>query len=468
MNDFCHIINGVQVTARNHFNVYNPSTAAIAGRAPEAEKTDIDNAVSAARAAFEGWSRTSNEVRKKAVHDAANAIEKHLEELATLLTLEQGKPLGGMGSRFELAGAMAWTRYTADLELPVQILQDNDEGRVELHRKPLGVVGSITPWNWPLMIACWHIMPAIRAGNTVVVKPSPYTPLSTIRMVEILNGCLPAGVVNVVAGQDNVGHLISEHAGISKLVFTGSTSTGKKVMRSASDTLKRLTLELGGNDAGIVLPDVDPAAIAEGLFWGAFINSGQTCAAMKRLYVHADVHDAVCENLVSFAAKVTMGDGMDEANLLGPIQNRAQFDKVTRLVEDAKTRGGKVLLGGSAKEGPGHFYPITLISGLANGDPLVDEEQFGPVLPIIRYADVNDAIREANNSVNGLGGSVWSRDVREAKRIASHLECGSVWINKHGAIQPNAPFGGVKSSGIGVEFGQLGLEENSSVQVIFS
>jgi len=394
-------------------------------------------------------------------------IGEHSEELALLLTKEQGKPLNGLGSRWELGGAAAWSGYTSSLSLPVKTLQDDDEGRVELHRKPVGVVGSITPWNFPVMIAIWHVIPAIRTGNTVVIKPSPNTPLSTLRLVEIMNEVLPAGVINCVTGSDkgaNIGALMSAHPDINKIVFTGSCATGQKVMQSAASTMKRLTLEMGGNDAGIVLPDVDPKAIAEGLFWGGFINNGQTCAAMKRLYVHEDVYDAVCTELTNFTKNIPVGDGMSEDSILGPVQNQMQFDIVARLVDSGK-KDGRVLLGG--EPGEGLFYPPTIIADLDNNNPLVNEEQFGPVLPIIKFSTTEEAISLANDSENGLGGSVWSNDIAKAKSIASRMECGSVWINKHGMIQPNAPFGGVKKSGLGVEFGQEGLEEYTNIQVVF-
>jgi len=329
------------------------------------------------------------------------------------------------------------------------------------------VVGSITPWNWPVMIAIWHILPALRAGNTVVIKPSPYTPLSTLRAVEVMNGVLPAGVLNVITSDDqlaNIGAAMSGHEGIGKIVFTGSCATGERVMATAARTMKRLTLELGGNDAGIVLPDCDPAVLAEGLFWGAFINNGQTCAAMKRLYVHDSIHDAVCDALVAFARGVKVGNGMDEASVLGPVNNRMQHDKVSRLVADA-TQTGRVLLGGAPDDGL--FFPITLVADLPEDAPLIREEQFGPALPIIRYTEVEEAIAAANASENGLGGSVWSRNIGRAKEIALRLECGSAWINRHGAIQPNAPFGGVKRSGIGREFGEEGLAEMTDMQTLF-
>jgi acyl-CoA reductase-like NAD-dependent aldehyde dehydrogenase len=465
--EFHLIIGGAKVATKDHFEVLNPSTGAVVGRAPVATSAELDQAVSAATSAFGTWSKMPDAERRALCHLAGKKIGEHADELARLLTQEQGKPLNGMGSRFELGGVQAWTHYTADIAMPVKVLQDNNEGRIELHRKPIGVVGSITPWNWPLIIATWHIIPAIAVGNTVVNKPSPYTPLSTLRMVEIMNQVLPAGVVNCVSGRDTLGAAISTHPGIGKIAFTGSVRTGKKVMASAAETLKRLTLELGGNDAGIVLPDADPKQIAEGLFWGAFINNGQTCAALKRLYVHDSIFDAVCAALTAFAKTVPVGDGLDEKNILGPVQNRMQFDKVAQLTEAAKRDGGRLLLGGETPQ-QGLFFPLTLIADLDNGNPLVDEEQFGPVLPIIRYADVDEAIARANDNPHGLGGSVWSKDIEKAKGVALQLQCGTAWINKHGPIQPNAPFGGVKSSGLGVEFGEEGLFENTDIQVVWS
>lgn len=461
-------INGAPHDTAGTFDVQNPATGEVAGQAPNATLGDLDAAVSSANTAFESWSQTKDEDRAAALGAIAEKLGEHSEEIAALITQEQGKPLNGVGSRFEMGGVAAWTGYTASLSLPMKVLQDNNEGRVEMYRKPVGVVGSITPWNWPVLIATWHLMPAVRTGNTAVIKPSPYTPLSTLRMVELMNEVLPAGVVNVVTSDDqgdNIGAAMAAHPDIRKIVFTGSCATGSKVMMSAAETMKRLTLEMGGNDAGIVLPDVDPKAIAEGLFWGGFINMGQTCAAMKRLYVHEDVYDDVCDALVDYTCNIPMGNGMDEGSILGPVANQMQFDKLRRLVDDAKTRG-RVLLGG--EPGEGLFFPPTIIADLNNGDPLVDEEQFGPALPVIRYSDVDEVIERANDSENGLGGSVWSADIDKAREIAKRMECGSVWINKHGAIQPNAPFGGVKKSGLGVEFGEEGLQEYTDIQVVFS
>ena len=467
------IINGKSVQTGHSFEVLNPATEAVAGLASLAGIKELDEAVRAAATAFEKWSELPESIRQAACLDIASKIENNADELARLLTVEQGKPLNGFGARWEIGAAVLWTRYTASLSLPVKVLQNNDEGKVELHRKPIGVVGSITPWNFPVLIAVWHIIPAILSGNTVVCKPSPFTPLSTLRLIEIMNEVLPPGVVNCVAGKNELGAEMTAHAGIGKIVFTGSCATGQKIMASAAKTMKRLTLELGGNDAGIVLPDVDPKQIAEGLFWGAFINSGQTCAALKRLYVHDDVYDEVCNELVEVAREVKVGVGVNEDVMLGPIQNQKQYDIVDSLVQSAESKG-RVLLGGNPDEmrketgGKGYFYPLTIIADLENGDRLVDEEQFGPVLPIIRYHSIEEAIEKANDSSNGLGGSVWSRDIERAKEIANRMECGSVWINKHGMIQPNAPFGGIKRSGFGVEFAEEGLLEYTDIQVVFS
>ena len=471
MEPYRLIIDGKKVPTKQCYEVLNPATEQVAGLAPLGTEKDLKEAIRAAKIAYKSWRNETHRKRQTACRKIAEKLEQQAEEIALLLTAEQGKPLNGMGSRWEVGGAIAWTQYTSTLDLPVKILQDGPGGRVEQNRKPIGVVGSITPWNFPLLIAVWHVIPAVLAGNTVVIKPSPYTPLTTLRLVELINEVLPRGVVNCVTGDDDLGPLITNHPDIGKIVFTGSIETGKRIYANAASTMKRLTLELGGNDAGIVLPDVDPKIIAEGLFWGAFLNAGQTCAALKRLYVHDDVYEEVCEELVKFARKMPMGIGTDETVMVGPLQNKRQYNIVNRLVEEARVAGGRVLLGGNPETSKvnkkGYFYPITLVADVQDGLRLVDNEQFGPALPIIRYRDVQDAIDRANALENGLGGSVWGRDLVECRRVASKLECGSVWINKHGAIQPNAPFGGIKMSGLGVEFAEEGLQAYTDIQVVY-
>lgn len=460
------IIAGKPVHGDGRLEVRDPATGAVAVVVDAVAESEAEAAVAAARAAFRAWADLPFAERAGMLVRCADIIDAHAEELSLLLTREQGKPLGGMGSRFEIGGASAWTRHTATLTMPRDVIQDDAAAHVSVHRKPLGVVASITPWNWPVMIAIWHVMPALLAGNTVVIKPSPFTPLSTLRLVAELQAALPPGVLNCVAGADTLGPFLTAHPDVAKVCFTGSTRTGRAVMASAAPTLKRLTLELGGNDAGIVLPDCDPAMIAEGLFWGAFINNGQTCAALKRLYVHDSIYDAVCDALATYASSVPTGNGFEEAVALGPVQNRMQFDKVVRLVDEARAAGARVLCGGAPVAGEGLFYPPTIVADALDGMALVDEEQFGPVLPVIRYSSIDDALVRANALDVGLGGSVWSADADHAREIAMKLECGTAWVNKHGAIRPDTPFGGVKASGFGVEFGQYGLEEFVSLQVL--
>jgi len=459
-------IGGRPVAADAYREVRNPADESIVGLCPVGSPQHLDQAVAAAAAALPAWRARSSAERRQACEAIARVLRENARELAELVTREQGKPLKGMGSEFELGGCAAWASYTASLDLPVKLIEASAGRRVEMHREPVGVVGSITPWNWPLLIAIWHTVPALRAGNTVIIKPSPFTPLGTLRMVALLARELPPGVLNVIAGGDELGAALSRHAGIQKVVFTGSAATGRKVMASAAPTLKHLTLELGGNDAGIVLPDAEIEKLIEPLFWGAFINSGQTCAALKRLYVHERIHDRLCAALVDYGRRITVGNGMSESSQLGPLQNERQLDKVVELVEDAKQRGGKVLLGGERIPGPGYFYPVTLIAHVTNGIRLVDEEQFGPALPIIRYRDVAQAVAWANDSDYGLAASVWGKDPQATASVAQQLEAGTVYINKHAEVAPNVPFGGIKGSGLGVEFAEEGLAAYTNIKII--
>ncbi|TFC19749.1 aldehyde dehydrogenase family protein [Cryobacterium algoritolerans] len=447
--------------------ILDPATGAVVGLAPVRGVDDLDRAVAAAAAAQPAWAALGHKERIATLIRVADAIDASAEPLAQLLSREQGKPLNGPNARFEVGACSAWLRATAATPLEAEIVIDDGQTHAELHYRPIGVVGAIGPWNWPMMIAVWQIAPALRMGNAVVVKPSEYTPLSVLALVAVMNQELPAGLVTVVCGDREVGARLSSHPDIGKVMFTGSTATGKAIIKSSADTVKRLTLELGGNDAGIVLSDADPKAIAEGLFWGAFINTGQTCAALKRLYVHDDIYDAVCTELTAVAATMPMGVGIDEQNVLGPLQNKAQFDIVSRLVDAAKGSGARVLLGGNPRlDQPGYFYPTTLIADIDNSNPLVLEEQFGPALPIIRFTDLDDVIAQANGVDVGLGGSVWSPDLAKAREVAARLEAGTVWINGHGGVHPMIPFGGAKQSGYGLEFGVEGLKALGVPQVI--
>ncbi|TDL31598.1 aldehyde dehydrogenase family protein [Arthrobacter nitrophenolicus] len=447
--------------------IFNPATGEPVGEAPVHTVADLQRAIDVAVDAQPAWATLGHEARSAALLRAADAIEDRAEELAQLLSREQGKPLNGPNARFEVGACAAWLRAAAGTPLEAETLVDDGETRAELHYRPIGVVGAIGPWNWPMMITVWQVAPALRMGNAVVVKPSEYTPLSVLALVETINEALPEGLLTVVSGGRDVGEVLASHPAIGKVMFTGSTATGKAIIRSSADTVKRLTLELGGNDAGIVLPDADPKAIAEGLFWGAFINTGQTCAALKRLYVHEDIYDAVCDELTNVAKAMPMGNGLDENNVLGPLQNKAQYEIVANLVEAAKASGARVLLGGNPDtDQPGYFYPTTLVADIDNDNPLVAEEQFGPALPIIRYSTIDEAIEKANALDVGLGASVWSSDPATARDVATRIQAGTVWINKHGAVDPRIPFGGAKQSGYGLEFGVEGLKHLGVPQII--
>ncbi|MCZ2820690.1 aldehyde dehydrogenase family protein [Modestobacter sp. VKM Ac-2977] len=447
--------------------VLDPATGEVVGRVAFGSAEDVDRAVTTARAAQRAWAARADSERIDLLLRAADAVDAAAEPLAELLSREQGKPLNGPNARFEVGACSAWLRATAATELPVETVVDDGDTHAELHYRPIGVVGAIGPWNWPMMITIWQVAPALRMGNTVVAKPSEHTPLSVLALLEVLNGVLPADVLIGVAGEGDVGARLSSHAGVDKVMFTGSTRTGQAIIKSSADTVKRLTLELGGNDAGIVLPDVDPKAIAQDLFWGAFINTGQTCAALKRLYVHTDVYDEVCAALTEVAKAMPMGRGLDEQNVLGPLQNRAQYEIVARLVDAARESGATILTGGDPDtEAPGHFYPTTLVADIDDQNPLVAEEQFGPALPIIRYDDLDQAVAMANRLDVGLGASVWSSDRDAARAVAARLEAGTVWINAHGGVHPMIPFGGHKKSGYGLEFGAEGLKAVAVPQVI--
>lgn len=447
--------------------VYDPATGELIGRAPVADTDAMNDAVDRAAKAQVAWAALSHAERSDYLNKAADAIEASAEALAELLSREQGKPLNGPNARFEVGACAGWLRANAGFEIEPEVLLDDETGYSELRYEPLGVVAAINPWNWPMMIAIWQFAPSLRMGNTVVTKPASSTTLSVAALVEVMNSVLPADVLVLVPGNSKVGAELTKHPRIAKVMFTGSTPVGRTIAEDSAASLKRLTLELGGNDAGIVLPDVDAKEIAENLFWGAFINTGQTCAALKRLYVHEDVYDDVVAALAEVAANMPMGNGLDEQNVLGPLQNKNQYEVVKDLVEKAKASGARVVVGGEPDDDqPGFFYPTTLIADIDNDNPLVREEQFGPALPIIKYSTIEQAIEMANDSEYGLGSSVWSSNRERALEVAAKLQAGTTWINKHGAIDPRVPFGGAKQSGYGLEFGVEGLKHVAQPKVV--
>jgi acyl-CoA reductase-like NAD-dependent aldehyde dehydrogenase len=464
---FVQTINGVTAPVNGSFEVIDPSTGTPFARVPECTQAQAGEALNAAEAAFRtGW-RTSREQRREALHAAADTIEAHEDELTALVVREQGKPEAD--ARMEaMAGAMVF-RYYADLEVPPEIIQDDASGHVAVTHRPLGPVVAITAWNIPLIMACCKVAPVLAAGNTIVVKPSPYTPVTTLRLGELLREAFPPGVLNVVSGAGpELGAWLTHHPLTRKITMTGSVATGKKVAAAAAADLKRVTLELGGNDAAIVLDDADPAAIADRLFWGAFGNCGQLCIAAKRIYVHEDLVDGLTEALVARAARTVVGDGAAPGTELGPLQNEPQLRRVTELVDEAVAKGARVLTGGRRLDRPGYFYAPTVLGGAGHGMRIVDEEQFGPVMPILPYRDLDEAIALANGTHFGLGGSVWSGDPARAQRVAARIDAGMVWINTHGDNAfPRQPFGGVKWSGLGSELGPWGLLAATDTQVIY-
>jgi acyl-CoA reductase-like NAD-dependent aldehyde dehydrogenase len=464
MESYNHLIDGRAVPGRSHFDVINPATGAAFARCPDATRDDVDAAMAAAAHAFAGdWPR-DEAARRRTLVAMSERLAGIADDLGRLVCLEQGKPLAQAVG--EVRGSARMLKRYAEEPIPREVLREDEKVRVSVVRKPLGVTAAITPWNYPVATLVAKLGPALLMGNAVVAKPSPFTPLSSLAMAAALRDVVPAGTLNVLGGSDAVGAWITTHPAVRKISFTGSVPTGKSIMRGAADDLKRVTLELGGNDPAIVLPDVDPAAVAPKLFWGAFTNSGQICIAIKRLYVHEDVYRPVVDGIAALAERVRLGDGLDPATELGPINNQPQFERVRELVDEARRQGGKIVAGGAPRAGAGYFFPPTVVTEVGEGVRLVDEEQFGTALPVIPYRDLDDALSQANRSHYGLGGSVWTRDPQRGEEIAQRLECGTAWVNQHIDTGAFAPFGGVKWSGIGRENGRWGLDEFGEIQVV--
>lgn len=464
IGEFKLLIGGKLVPgAAGTVDVINPATEKVVAACPRADVAQANQAVAAAKAAFPAWAAKPIAERRALLMKLADAIDARVQELAPLLTQEQGKPLGG--AFFELMVASANIRGIAAHDLPPVVLKDDAQSKVVRVRSPLGVVAAITPWNFPVIMMVTKLAPALLAGNTIVVKPAPTTPLTSLRVGELCAEIFPAGVVNVIADANDLGGVLTSHPDVAKIAFTGSTATGRKVMASAAPTLKRLTLELGGNDAAIVLDDVNPQEIAPKLFFAAMVNSGQVCLAAKRIFVPEKIYDAVCAELAKIASAAKVGNGLEEGVEFGPLQNRMQYEKVKAIIDDARAQG-KVIAGGEPHAGPGYFIKPTIVSGLPDSARLVCEEQFGPVMPVLKYKTLDEAIARANASEYGLGATVWSASNERAMDVAMKLEAGTVWINKHLDLPPDVPYGGTKQSGYGVELGQQGVEEFTQVKII--
>ncbi len=460
-----NLINGKMIDTGEWLDVVNPANEEVIGQVPACGAGELDNAVAAAREAFKSWKKTSFEERQAACMAISGAIKENAEELYRLLTSEQGKP--HEQAKGEIYGAAGMSAAQATLKLEDVVNEDSDQRLSRTRRVPVGVVGGIVPWNFPVMMAVQKIVPALMSGCTIVLKPSPFTPLTTLKIAELIADKVPAGTVNIITGEDSLGPLITGHPDIDKITFTGSTATGKKIMEGASADLKRITLELGGNDASIVLPDANVEKIAEQLFWASFSNAGQICVAAKRVYIHEDIYDELSAAIAEYAKNVKVGDGSQQGTGVGPIQNKKQYERVLELIQDAKDNGYKFLTGGDKDpSGTGYYVPITILDNPPEDARIVAEEQFGPVMPLMKFSSEEEVIARANNSEYGLAGAVWTANPDKGVEIAEQLETGTVWINEYLHLSPFTPFGGHKQSGFGAEYGLDGLKEFTYPQVI--
>lgn len=455
-------INGQAAPELGSIEVLNPANEAVYASAPACTPAQLDEAVDAARRAFPQWAGQSREYRRQRVKALGQAIMDHVEPLAQLLTHEQGKPM--FESKIEVMSLGRLLQAQTKIDLPVQVIEENDTRSVESRRVPIGVVGAVVPWNFPLLLAGFKVGPALLTGNSVVLKPSPFTPLTALKIGELAREIIPAGVLNVISGGDELGPLLTAHPNIDKISFTGSTATGRRVLEGVASTLKRLTLELGGNDAAIVLPDVDITHTAAKLFWSAFGNNGQICIATKRLYIHRDIYEPLAEAMVTYARRIKIGDGCEDGVRLGPLSNRPQYGRILALIQDSHDNGHTFLTDSEIPDRLGYFAPITLLDNPPDNSRIVAEEQFGPILPLLKYDEIDEAVARANDCIYGLAGSVWSRDEQRAVEVAARMHTGTVFINHDQYLSPFAPFEGHKQSGFGVEGGVEGMMEYTQSQ----
>ncbi|MFD9668350.1 aldehyde dehydrogenase family protein [Rhodococcus sp. NPDC059968] len=460
---FKQLIDGKLVEGASSQPVIDPATGEAIATAPVADETQADQAYRAAARAFRDWQHTTVEERSRCLHQLAQRIEERRAEISRIITLETGKPAASADG--DVDSALVWMRHIADLRLDPEVVRDDEESRIEIHRKPIGVVLGIIPWNFPFFQTIYKVAPALLAGNTIVIKPAPTTPLNAMLIGELLQDLVPAGVVNVVGDGGDLGPYLTAHKEVDKISFTGSSAAGRKVMASSAETLKRVVLELGGNDGAVVLDDVDVPTVAKGIFQWAFWNTGQVCINIKRIFVHASQYDEFCDEFARLAIDAKVGHGLDPETEYGPVQNAKQFE-AAKTALDLAARDGKVIAGGEVFDAPGYFVQLTVVRDIDHASPLVSEETFAPVRAILKYDDLDEVIDRVNGTEFGLGNSVWGTDVERATAVAQRLESGTVWVNTHCAVLPDVPFGGRKQSGIGVEFGMEGLLEFTDTSVI--
>jgi len=456
--------------------VANPATGEIVDSVPKGGREDAKRAIDAASDAFEVWSERPSIERSRVLLKIAEMVRANVEDLATSLTLEQGKPLGE--SRSEINSFANTCEYYAGLigrERGAQTPFSTGEGFFIVTKRPLGVVGAILPWNFPVSLMGWKVAPGLAAGNTFVVKPASTTPITDIKVASLLaKAGLPAGAVNVVTGPGSVvGEEILDNPKVAKIAFTGETTTGKRIMEGSAKSIKRLTLELGGSDPMIVCDDADLELAVEGAAWGRFRNCGQSCTSVKRLFLFESIADEFIRNLAEKVKTIRVGNGLDKSTHMGPVHTREQREKVESMVEDAENRGARdIVKGGRPTQKElqrGNFYVPTLLGDVDYEAKIAREECFGPALPIFVVRDLEEAIERANDTVYGLGSSVWTRDVERAYHAAERIQAGTTWVNSPPISRAEVPFGGFKQSGFGRELGIEGLDhyyETKSIQVL--
>lgn len=457
------LIDGRLTAGANSLEVINPATGKSFVKVSKANEAQALEAVAAAKRAFPTWAALTYAERASHVTRFANAVEAKAEQLIRMLTLEQGKPLAE--ARFEVGLAIANLRYHAAQELKATIILESPTQTIIRQRSPHGVVLAIAPWNFPIWILVAKLGAALMTGNTVIGKPAPTTPVTTLMLGEIAMDLFPQGVFQTLTDENDLGPLLTSHPDIAYVSFTGSTVTGKKVLSSTVSTLKRSTLELGGNDAAIVLDDADIKSVAVKVYTSSFLNAGQICFATKRVYVPNVMMKEFIAELVCLLDQAKPGDGMDETSTIGPVQNKTQYDKVCAYIDEAR-ESGTVLTGSQPIPTEGYFISPTIVTGLDDNARLVEDEQFGPVLPILGYDDIEDMIRRVNNSNFGLGASVWTSNTDRGIEVASRVQSGTVWVNGHLQLPFDVPFGGAKQSGVGQQGGIEGMEDYTQVRIV--